>query len=447
MSELVIIACETGAASCGAAAPPARDAAVRDVVDSAIARLAASGFETPAPVIVLDASLGGPIATTLIGASDPWPPAAPLPPSLAGRTAIFFQAGLGAETRPDVLLHELTHVWLRSHGADDPRWRLDAGRATHESAVVHEGIADFVAASLSNSPTLYAGLGTATRSLAPTVRCPDDLSGAANDDAAIVSSALWELGGAGRSPDAMAEVLAAVRQSARDASRGFDAFVSAIEHALEAHPTRATHWNAIVQDRGLRMCHAPITLRESRTSSRGRDFVAAGTQRFAAALTRPPDASSPATALSEVTGPLQFRATVEDVRTLQIGGRSSERDALAIDWQSRDIDGRVLTRGRADFEGWPSPFATLILPPQSHTLTFAFVNSRAHDVTYNDLRVTALESHPSPTHALGAPESRTGCSLGGSVDLVLPLLIAGVLHRTRHAARRAAPHERPTHQR
>lgn len=447
MSDLVIVTCEAGAVRCGTAAPPAREAAVREAVDAARALLEAAGFGSLAPVIVLDARLDGPIALTVLDASEPWPGRTRLPDTLAGQPAILFAAGLGAETRRDVLLHELTHVWLRSSGADNARWRMDGGRATHESAVVHEGLADFVAAALSGNPTLYAGLGTAARSLAPAVRCPDDLSGAVQEDASIVSSALWELGGAGRSPDAMAEVLAAVRESAKDASRGFDAFVSAIEHALEAHPTRATHWNAIVQDRGLRMCHAPITLREPRTSARGRDFVAAGTQRFAAARTRPPDASSPATDLFEVTGPLQFRATVDDVRTLQIGGRSSERDALAIDWQSRDIDGRVLTRGRADFEGWPSPFATLILPPQSHTLTFAFVNSRAHDVTYNDLRVTALESHPSPTHALGAPESRTGCTLGGSVDLVLPLLIAGVLHRTRHAARRAPPHERPTHQR
>ncbi|HRE90413.1 MAG TPA: hypothetical protein PK095_14875, partial [Myxococcota bacterium] len=168
------------------------------------------GSPNDGPVVVLDARLSGALATTFEDAAREGFPEHP------GRPVVFFDTRAGAVPDLDLVLHESTHVGLRAVGAVDARWRLErgrdgfeSGRANHESALVHEGIADFVAAALTGDPILGEGLGErfGTTSLRVEVRCPDGLTGAPHQDSLVVSGALWELGGAGRDAASMAEVL------------------------------------------------------------------------------------------------------------------------------------------------------------------------------------------------------------------------------------------------
>ena len=405
MSDPVIVVCEAGASRCGAGVPPSaqRLAQVRAKLDEARALLEPVGLWAGAPVIALDARPDGWGALTVVDA------AAEGLVDHAGRPAILFSTGTEADL--DVLLHELTHVWMRTRGANDARWRLEDGRATHQSALVHEGIADFVTAALTGDPIIAEGL-PAPYSIRPVARCPDGLTGQPHADSLIVSNALWELGGAGKSPTTMSEVLAAVARSAVDGSGGLDALVAAMTRNLAGHPTLASRWEALVTDRGLKKCHEPLEIREGRVSARAGDFMAAGTERFG---------------VDEVTGPLHFTASVTGTKTLKITGRSS-RDALSVDWQARDAQGHVLEKGRVPLEGWPSAFTTLSLPPASHTLTFGFVTSQPHDVTFNNVGVTPLETYPAIT-AASSPAPRSGCALGGPADLVVPLLLGWLMRR------------------
>lgn len=450
--------------------PSAREDIARETIEAARAALEAAGLGAPAPLIALDARLDGLLALTvrdagLVGLTG-----------FAGRPVILLSAG--TETHRDVLIHELTHVWMRTHGIDDARWRVEtqtgagltisdphgaALRVSHESAVVQEGLADLVAAALTQDPLLYEGFEAARRSVRSDVRCPEGLTGFVHEDAAIVSGALWALGGdhAARRSEVLAALRTAVtsaksRAPSVPADSGVAAFVDALGAALVDHPDLATRWRELVAERGLRECATPITLGPGRTSARAMDFLAAGTRRFDAAYPGAAGLWWPPAAPLEVTGPLRFQAPVEGVTALRVTGRSSARDALTLAWQAHDQHGLLLGGGRAPFEGWPSQYAILELPPESRTLTFGFVSSRADDVTYNDLSVApmtssstpTITSSPPPTGPLGPAEPRGGCALGVQPDLALPLLVACFLGRRLRWARRprggAAPHGSPS---
>lgn len=424
MSEPVIVVCEAGALPCGRVGPPSpeREAAVRAQLDAARALLEPAGLGSSpsgAPLIVLDARLDGVAALSARDAASEG-----LMP-YAGRPAIFFGEGVFAETNPDVLLHELTHVWMRTHGADDARWRLEDARANHESALVQEAVADFVAATLTQDPVIGEGLALVPAySLRVVATCPEGLTGFAHADAVIVSGALWELAGVtatAQGPPSRDDVsLITVVESALAGGKSVQTFVDHLALTLAARsPTLATRWAEIVDQRALRQCHTPIAIGQTRASARAGEFLAAGTRRFGVA---------------EVTGPLHFSAALNGTKTARLRVRSSQRGALAIDWRARDPDGAVLEEGRAALEGWPSQFATVSLSKPSHSLTFAFVTSQGHDVTFNDVAVTPLEAHLATTHSAPPPHlPRSGCAAGvplwAPLDLALPLLLGWLMRR------------------
>ncbi len=422
---LVVLACEAGAARvgqrCADAASYRRDGVVATFAD-ARARLEPAGFWVRAPVIVLDAPLGGLVALTLPDA------AAEGLTAHAGRPAILFAPGV--ETHLDLVLHELVHVWLRARGADDARLRMDANRVVHESAVVHEGVADFVAAALTRDPVIgEASLRITPTSLRVVATCPNGLTGASHHDALVVSGALWEL--ASLSPTALSHTLAAVRQSAVPGSASVAAFVDHMTKALAGTPL-APPWSTLVDARGLRHCAAPIVLdlprrpeglpSASRFSARAGDLLAVGTTRFPGQ--------------SQVSGPLHFEAPVTGTKVLQIAARTSQPDALAIAWRARDGSSQVVASGVTPLLGWPSSHATLTLPA-SDTLHFGLVSSAAADLTFNDLTLTALEVHPAP-----APP-RSSCALATPLDL-LPFVVALVVFRTRPVSARRSPPAAPS---
>lgn len=428
MSELVIVGCVSQTARCDgrAVVSAEREALVRARFDEARALLEPAGLWAGAPVVALDARPGGVVATTFADAASAGFP------EFLGRPVVFFDTSLGAVPDLDVVLHELTHVWLRAAGADDARWRLEkgwdgslSGRANHDAAMVHEGLADFVAAGLTGDPVLGEGLGErfGTTSLRVEVRCPDGLTGSPHEDSLVVSGALWELGGAGQDAASMAGVLAAVRGAAVEGSAGVERFSRALREVLD--DALAARWDGLVQRRGLERCDAPIEVGVSRVSARSGDFIAAGTGRFGG--------SGPLG--GPVGGPLGFSARVADTETVKVMVRSAESDTLSIDWRAVGASGEVLGAGVAPLVLAPSAWVSVSLPAGSQVLDFVFTTTTSNDVAYNDVRVTT-EVRVAPER-VGPGGARSGCGGGvmGGVELGLVLgLVAQRFRRARTSA-------------
>lgn len=425
MGELVVVVCVAKEARCDTFGPAtaSREAAVRQRFDEARALLEPAGLWVDWPVVVLDARLSGAIATTFEDAAREGFSEHP------GRPVVFFDTRAGAVPDLDVVLHESTHVALRAAGAVDARWRLEGGwhgsesrRANHESALVHEGLADFVAAALTGDPVLGEGLGErfATTSLRVEVRCPDGLTGSPHLDSLVISGALWELGGAGRDAASMAEVLGAVRGAAVEGSAGVERFSRALRDGLDE--ALAARWDGLVERRGLLRCDAPIEVGGARVSARSGDFIAAGTGRFAGG-------SGP------VGGPLGFSARVGGADTAKVLARSSESGALSVHWRALGASGEVVGVGVAPLEGAPSSWVSVALPTGSQVLDFVFTTTTSNDIAYNDVRVMReVRAAPEPVVPGGAG---SGCGVGmmGGVELGLVLyLVAQRFKRARTSA-------------
>lgn len=424
MGELVVVVCVAKEARCDTFGPAtaSREAAVRQRFEEARALLEPAGLWVDWPVVVLDARLAGALATTFEDAEREGFS------EHSGRPVVFFDTRAGAVPDLDVVLHESTHVGLRAAGAVDARWRLErgqdgfeSGRANHQSALVHEGLADFVAAALTGDPVLGEGLGErfATTSLRVEVRCPDGLTGSPHLDSLVVSGALWELGGAGRDATSMAEVLGAVRGAAVEGSGGVERFSRALRETLdEAHAAR---WAGLVERRGLERCEAPIELGVSRVSARSGDFIAAGTGRFGG--------SGP------VGGPLGFSARVGGADVAKVLVRSTESGALSVDWRAVGASGEVLSVGVVPLEGAASSWVSVALPSGSQVLDFVFTTTTSNDIAYNDVRVMReVRAAPEPVAPGGAG---SGCGVGmmGGVELGLVLyLVAKRFKRARTSA-------------
>lgn len=424
MSELVIVGCVSRTARCDgqAVVSAEREGAVRARFDEARALLEPVGLWVRAPIVALDARLGGAVATTFADAASEGFP------EFLGRPVVFFDTSLGAVPDLDVVLHELTHVWLRAAGADDARWRFEpsrdgsgSGRANHEAAMVHEGLADFAAAALTGDPALGEGLGErfGTTSLRVEVRCPGGLTGSPHQDSLVVSGALWELGGVGRDAAAMAEVLGAVRRFPVEGGGGVERFSRGLREVLDG--ALAERWSALVERRGLERCDAPIEVGASRVSARSGDFIAAGTGRFGG--------SGP------VGGPLGFAARIGGADTAKVLVRSAESGALSVEWRAVGASGEVLGAGVAPLEGAPSSWVSVSLPTGSQGFDFVFTTTTSNDVAYNDVRVTTEVR--APPERVGPGGSRSGCEVGmmGGVELGLVLcLVAQRFKRARTSA-------------
>jgi hypothetical protein len=436
MGERVIVVCAPREARCDelGSASPERVSAVSARLDEARALLEPVGLWAVEPVVALDARLGGTVATSFEDAAREGLEAYP------GRPVIFFDTRAQAVPDLDLVLHESTHVWMRAAGANDARWRVHDGRADHQSALVHEGLADFVAAALTGDPILGEGLGRAS-SLRVEVKCPEGLTGSPHADGLVVSGALWELAGAGRDVSAMGEVLSAVRVAAVEGSRGVSALVEAMGAALPAQSAPGTagspgrvgsaaatslgaRWADLVERRGLMRCGEPIAVGQERVSAREGEFLAAGTGR-----------SSGSGEARTVSGPLAFTARVSGEGTAKVMARSSERGSLSVDWSVLGAGGEALGAGRAPLEGWPAQWATIPLPTGSHTLNFRFTSSVRHDLSYNDVRVAFSgggTAQDTAQIAAPTPPPRSGCAVGGALGLLefgLPLCLAWFARR------------------
>lgn len=410
---------------------PARRPDVQAVLEEARALLVGAGLWDPAvePVTVaLGAQLGDGIrALTVLEASAAG--GAPSGDGMSQRTVVYFGEA-SAAVDLDVVLHELTHVWMRAPGVhDEARWQVVDGVACHRSAVVHEGLSDFVAAALTRDPVIGERSG-APGSLRVQAGCPDGLTGQVHLDSLVVSSALWELSGRGE-VSTSAEVLAAVSRVARSAGGDVDTLVGALRRDLAASsPTLASRFERIVSTRGLERCSAPIDVSE-RVSSRGGYFVAAGTQRH-------PGAES-------MTGPLAFRVDVAGLELVTVTLRSSTpQDAVWLEWR---VNGPKAESGRSPLEGTPRLRAEIPIAQGAARLTFAVATRSTADIAYDDVIVSLTRREPTPEapsppppapgqFAVVQPQPEpSGCvSLGleGVGSLTSVALIGLVLRHWRH---------------
>lgn len=111
-----------------------------------------------------------------------------------GRGAILF--GVRAKqlcTDPDVVTHELAHVWMHPM-LGESRWTLDTAGTSNDPAIIKEALADFYAAVMSGDPVWgerSAFPTEAARSMRVNVVFPEARTGAAHNDSLALSSALW----------------------------------------------------------------------------------------------------------------------------------------------------------------------------------------------------------------------------------------------------------------
>lgn len=405
--DAVVVLCDAGTPLCqgGLPAAPERVAEVRATLAAARAQLEPVGLWPGAPVIMLDAPLRRSVAFSVQDAASVGLDA------YAGRPATLF--AVNAEPDLDVVVHELTHVWMRAAGWNPPRWELEGGRATHQSAVLHEGIADFVAAALTQDPTIGEGLGSsaASRSIDTAARCPDDLTGFPHLDAAVVSGALWELSGAGCAPADLDNVLSAIVASGPSPTDRVGTWARDMTSRLATDsPSLAMRWMRLVDERGLRRCGDAIALDGQDAPALGKDLVAAGNARFDT---------------NEVTGPLRFRHAVEGESALRLTG-STSGPGLQLRWRLDD-DNHLLSHGTTPLAGSPVWTVDLTVPPRAKQLDFSIASTRPEGTTFELLSIESTSAPPPapPTH----PTS--GCTVG-LTDL-LPTLLIGVVTAQRRA--------------
>ena len=353
---------------------PARARNTQAVLREARGRMRQAGLWRDAPealLVVLDVPL--PPGVVALTVDDP---ALHGVSAYPGRPAILVSSPVAGQDL-DILLHELTHVWLRSlrDGSAQMRWRVEAGRASHESALLHEAVADAVSATL----TRDARIGEATmphggaRSLDIAIACPEGLTGLAYSDASLVSHPLWELSGQGQDAAASAQVLHALAGLATGDMHSIPAFLQAFPEALGTRaPALAKRWHGLADKAQLHRCREPLPLSAISTIAREGDFMSPGMIHFPG---RPPPGAL-----------LVFEGALPGGGALRVSLRSSVPEPLlSVQWQALGAGRQVLAHGLTPLQGWPSRFIDIVVPEGSRTLRVEVVNPSLQDVGFNNV--------------------------------------------------------------
>jgi MYXO-CTERM domain-containing protein len=229
----------------------------------------------------------------------------------------------------DVVVHELTHAVLAAWQPLVNSQHADEQGLIGSPSAINEALADYFAAAFAEDPEIgeYAAPNLAPgleayRNVANSARCPEDLSGEAHFDSALLSGALWStrasLPLSDREPFDRAVVDAALSMPVGDL--GFDEFgdvlVSAVESSTRGSASAGALKNELEQ-RGLVSCErvlayagTPIDSRDALRSDSA--FVAPG--RFDTPWTangRPP-------LLDFAPGILQFRSELSGNEPLRV---------------------------------------------------------------------------------------------------------------------------------
>ena len=390
----------------------ARAANMQAVLLEARERMQQAGFwrDAPEPIlVVLDASLpAGVLALTVNDAALHGLPAYP------GRQAMLM-SGPMVEQDLDVLLHELTHVWLRGRldGTVEARWHIQSGRASHDSALLHEALADVVSASLTGDARVgeQAQPHGVVRSLDVAIACPEALTGQAYSDALLVSHPLWVLSGQGQDAAASAHVLHALADLLPADTRSIPAFLEAFPAALGARaPALAERWQELASNAQLHRCQESLTLSANAKIAREGDFIAPGMVHF-------PGQPLPQSLLA-------FEAVLQGGDGVRVSLRSSvPGPLLSLQWQALGARREVLAQGLKSLEGWPSRFVDITLPEGSRTLSVGVVNASMQDVGFNNIVLHTPSTGSQDVEALSSRiDFAPWVASGGLLLLVLLLL-------------------------
>ncbi len=394
-----------------------RESRVNALLQEASARMTLVGLWSPPPaplLIVLDAPLAPPLLALRVNDA-----ALAGLPAHAGRQALLL-SNEHVEQDIDILLHELSHVWLRSRTPDaqEPRWQWHDGRASHDSALIHEALADFVAASLTQDPRIgeHSLAPGQTRSLDTPRTCPDAMTGAVHSDSLLISHPLWELSGKGGDTIASRRIMSVLSKLPPDATQSIQHFVANFSRALNAKaPTLSGHWQALTADIQLHRCSEPLLLTDVPRIAYESDFIAPGLSHF-------PGQAAP-------IAPIRFQAELHGKQSFIVNLRSDQRSPpLLLHWQALDQHQGVLAQDTRPLEGWPSQFLALDVPEGSTMLNLAIVNESIHDAGFNNIILHASDTSASKM-ALDPESTECGAWLWLLPAAVLALLALLALFR------------------
>ena len=355
-----------------------RESRVNALLQEASTRLTLAGFWSPPSVpilIVLDAPLEQPLLALRVNDA-----ALAGLPAHAGRQALLL-LNEDVEQDIDILLHELSHVWLRSKSPDmqEPRWQWQEGRASHDGALIHEALADFVAASLTQDPRIgeHSLALWQTRSLDKPRICPDALTGAAHSDSLLISHPLWELSGRGLDPVASRQVMRVLSELPPNATQSIQNFVDIFSTTLNNKASNLSeHWRTLTENSQLHRCSEPLLLTDMPRIAHEFDFIAPGLSHF-------PGQTAP-------RSPIHFRAELHGKRSFTLKLHSDQRSPpLLVHWQALEQHQGVLAQGTQPLKGWPSQFLALNVPEGSQRLLVSIVNESAHDARFNNISLHA----------------------------------------------------------
>jgi hypothetical protein len=338
------------------------------------------------PIVLV---LGAPVQGALsVRDMDPW-----LGPDWRGRPGVLFADGDPSPALdPDVVTHELTHVWMRAAGAETPRWELQGERATCEAGALQEGIADFVAVARSGSPICGRSstpTGMEALSMAVLARCPEDFQGDPHADSLVISSALWSA----RAQLGPTSTLGALAKVAPGNARRVAEFSMAMDEALTtAGLELGLRWRAIADEHGLQRCEQPLELQPGAAiDARMLDFTIPGLDTFSPV---------PSRVLVPQEFELRLPSPAPRVRVSLRGPRTAA-EMLAVVWQA---DGR---RATAKLVAGAVSYAELDPGPLATAVRFRLASTSPAAVRYAGVRAdfAGETSQPPATSRQGASPS------------------------------------------
>jgi len=328
-----------------------------------------------------------------------------------GRGAILFGVrAIQLCADPDVVTHELAHVWMRPM-LGESRWSLDAAGSSDDPAIIKEGLADFYAAVKSGDPVWGERSAFPTevvRSLRVKVALPEARTGAPHNDSLALSSALWGVYTNGKAlfVQGLTRYLvhtASPPKTLAPWARGLAVELEAIDPALGAA------WQSAAEQHGLLLEERVLEIGfGAMTRAHADGFLVPGRRDV-------PEASLPRSVL-------QFRgespAAGKAILSLRAGA-GAERDLEAVVRPGELVDEATALGARARFTRAGGRFeAPLELPRGRYHVQI--INRGDSAAWFDDLSIRLVESAPeSAPPEGGSPSSAMAVSVG--------LLAAGAL--------------------
>ncbi|WP_437597173.1 hypothetical protein WMF28_31670 [Sorangium sp. So ce590] len=343
-----------------------------------------------------------------------------------GRGAILFGVrGSQLCADPDVVTHELAHVWMHPM-LGESRWTLDAAGSSDDPAIIKEALADFYAAVKSGDPVWgerSAFSTEAARSLRVKVVFPEARTGAAHNDSLALSSALWGVYTEGK--DRFVEGLTRYLVHTASPPKALGPWARGLVVELQSMaPALAAMWQRAAEEHGLLLEERVLELNfGAMTRAHADGFWVPGRRDV-------PDAPLPRSVL-------QFRgqspATGKAILSLRVAA-GAERDLEAVVRAGELVDEATALGARAAFTRAGGRFeASLELPQERYYVQIT--NRGEAAAVFDDLAIRLVESAPTSTSPDGGSPSN---AMVVGVGLVVAGALAFAVLRSRFKKRAAA---------